>query len=174
MEILLKSPIKGKGFKPSLVRKVARKALEVARPARSAKRSRAGKGYREAQVSILFCSDSYIKRLNREYRKVDASTDVLAFSMFEGRFSKVHPEILGDVVISLETASRQARRFRHSLDEEIALLVVHGILHLLGHDHLKKKDKELMRRKEKQILSEVLGPSAHLAKTVGRTKVGSS
>jgi len=59
---------------------------------------------------------------------------------------------LGDVVISLETASRQAKRFRHSLDEEIVLLVVHGILHLLGYDHRKKKDKELMRKKERQIL----------------------
>lgn len=83
---------------------------------------------------------------------MDASTDVLAFSMHEGRFSKVHPEILGDVVISLETAFHQAKRFRHSLDEEIVLLVIHGILHLLGYNHLKKKDKELMRKKEKQIL----------------------
>ena len=122
-----------------MVRRVAKKVLET-------------EGYREVQVSILFCSDPYIKRLNKEYREVDTSTDVLAFSMHEGRFPKVHPEILGDVVISLETASCQARRFRHSLDEEIALLVVHGILHLLGYDHLKKKDKELMRRKEKEIL----------------------
>ncbi|MBU4561638.1 rRNA maturation RNase YbeY [bacterium] len=152
MEILVKSIIKGKGFKPSLVRRVAKKALKAARPARSARRSRAGEGYREVQVSILFCSDPYIKRLNKEYREVNAPTDVLAFSMHGGRFPKVHPEILGDVVISLETASRQAKRFRHSLDEEIVLLVVHGILHLLGYDHLKNKDKELMRRKEKQIL----------------------
>ena len=117
----------------------ARKALEV-------------EGYKEAQVSILFCEDAYIRRLNREYREVDTPTDVLAFSMHEGRFPKVHPEILGDVVISLETASRQTKRFRHSLDEEIVLLVVHGILHLLGYDRLKKKDKELMRKKEKKIL----------------------
>ncbi|MBA7648280.1 Endoribonuclease YbeY [subsurface metagenome] len=123
-----------------MVRRVARKTL-------------AAEGYKEAQVSILFCSDAYIKKLNREYRKVDASTDVLAFSMHEGRFPKVHPEILGDVVISLETASHQAKRYRHSLNKEIALLVVHGILHLLGYDHLKKKDKELMRKREKQILA---------------------
>lgn len=122
-----------------MVRRVAKKALEV-------------EGYKEAQVSILFCEDAYIRRLNKEYREVDTPTDVLAFSMYEGRFPKVHPEILGDVVISLETASRQAKRFRHSLDEEIVLLVVHGILHLLGYDHLKKKNKELMRKKEKKIL----------------------
>ncbi len=84
---------------------------------------------------------------------MDAPTDVLAFSMHEGRFPKVHPEILGDVVISLETASRQAKRYKHSLDKEIALLVVHGILHLLDYDHLKKKDKEKMRKREKQILA---------------------
>jgi len=119
---------------------VARKALEV-------------ESYKEAQVSILFCEDAYIKRLNREYRGVNASTDVLAFSMHEGRFPKVHSEILGDVVISLETASRQTKRYRHSLNKEIALLVVHGILHLLGYDHLKKKDKEKMRKKEQQILA---------------------
>lgn len=118
---------------------MARKALEV-------------ESYKEAQASILFCEDAYIKRLNKKYRGVDAPTDVLAFSMHEGRFPKVHPEILGDVVISLETASRQAKRYKHSLDKEIALLVVHGILHLLDYDHLKKKDEELMRRKEKEIL----------------------
>ena len=123
-----------------MVRRVARKALEV-------------ESYKEAQVSILFCEDAYIKRLNREYRGVNASTDVLAFSMHEGRFPKVHSEILGDVVISLETASRQTKRYRHSLNKEIALLVVHGILHLLGYDHLKKKDKEKMRKKEQQILA---------------------
>ena len=139
MEILVKSLVKAKGFRLSLARKVARKALEV-------------ESYKEAQVSILFCEDAYIKRLNRKYRGVDAPTDVLAFSMHEGKFSKVHPEVLGDVVISLETASRQAKRFRHSLNKETILLVIHGILHLLGYDHLKKKDKELMRRKEKQIL----------------------
>ena len=72
--------------------------------------------------------------------------------MHEGKFSKVHPEVLGDVVISLETASRQAKRFRHSLNKETILLVIHGILHLLGYDHLKKKDKELMRKKKKEIL----------------------
>jgi probable rRNA maturation factor len=139
MEILIKSLAKGKGFKPSLARRVARRVLEV-------------EGYKKAQVSILFCSDFYIKRLNREYRRVDAPTDVLAFSMHEGRFSKVHPEILGDVVISLETASRQAKRYRYSLNKEVAHLIIHGILHLLGYDHLKKKDKEKMRKKEKEIL----------------------
>jgi len=113
-------------------------------------------GYKEAQVSILFCSDSYIRKLNKEYRGVDASTDVLAFSMHEGKFSKLHPEVLGDVVISLETASRQAKRLRYSLNKETILLVIHGILHLLGYDHLKKKDKELMRKKEKQILKSLV------------------
>ncbi len=117
-----------------------------------ARKTLKAEGYGKVQTSILLCSDAYIKKLNRKYRGVDASTDVLAFSMHEDRFSKVHPEILGDVVISLETASRQAKRFRHSLDEEIVLLVIHGILHLVGYDHLKKKDKELMRKKEKQIL----------------------
>lgn len=155
MEILVKSRVKRKGFKPSLARKVARRTVEVVRSSLAAKRSRAGKGYQETQMSILFCEDAYIKRLNREYRGVDTATDVLAFSMQEGRFSKVHPEILGDVLISLETASRQAKSYGHSLDKEIALLVAHGILHLLGYDHLKKKDKELMRKKEKEILAVV-------------------
>ena len=139
MEILIKSLVRKKDFKPSLLRRVARKTLEA-------------EGYRKVQTSILFCSDSYIRKLNKEYRGVDASTDVLAFSMHEGKFSKVHPEVLGDVVISLETASRQAKRYRYSLNKETILLVIHGILHLLGYDHLKKKDKEKMRKKETQIL----------------------
>ena len=122
-----------------MARRVARKTLEI-------------KGHKQAQVSILFCEDTYIKNLNREHRKVDAATDVLAFSMQEGRFPNVHPEILGDLVISVETASHQAKRYKHSLDKEIALLIVHGILHLLGYDHVKKKDKEKMRKEEKKIL----------------------
>jgi probable rRNA maturation factor len=80
----------------------------------------------------------------------------MAFSMQEGRFSRLHPEILGDLVISLETASRQAKRYRHSLDDELALLIVHGILHLLGYDHIKKKDKEKMQKMEKEILAGII------------------
>lgn len=125
-----------------------------------ARKTLEAEGYRKVQTSILFCSDSYIRKLNKEYRGVDAPTDVLAFSMHEGRFPKVQPEVLGDVVISLGTASRQAKRYKHPLDKEIALLTIHGILHLLGYDHLMKKDKELMRKKEKEVLSEVLGPKS--------------
>ncbi len=139
MEILIKNRVKGSGLRPSKVIRVAQRVLETL-------------GYKEAQVSILLCEDSYIQKLNKEYRRVDAPTDVLAFSMHEGPFPRVHPEILGDVVISLEAASRQAKRFCHSLNKEVALLVIHGILHLLGYDHQKKKDREKMRRKEKEIL----------------------
>jgi probable rRNA maturation factor len=91
-------------------------------------------------------------RLNAQYRGVDRPTDVLAFAMREGPFTEFHPQVLGDVVLSAETALRQARAHRHSLAEELTHLLIHGTLHLLGYDHeVSPADARLMRAKEREL-----------------------
>lgn len=86
------------------------------------------------ELSVLLCDDRTIRRLNRQYRKLDRATDVLAFAMGEGE-GAVQPNLLGDVVISLDTARRQARRNDRPILAEVTHLLAHGLLHLLGYDH---------------------------------------
>ncbi|MGI6713317.1 MAG: rRNA maturation RNase YbeY [Bacillota bacterium] len=112
----------------------------------------------DPEVSIIFVDDRIIKEMNLLYRGIDESTDVLSFSMRE-EVSDEYPSVfleednlLGDVVISLETAQRQSDEYGHSLDREIGFLTVHGILHLLGYDHINKEDAIIMRKKEEDIL----------------------
>ena len=87
------------------------------------------------ELSILLVGDSWIQELNYQYRHQDSATDVLSFPQNEGDNSYGDPDILGDVVISVETAKRQASEHHLSLEQELALLLIHGVLHLLGHDH---------------------------------------
>lgn len=107
-----------------------------------------------AEVSIVFVDDEYIHHLNKQYRGVDCPTDVLAFAMQEGEsFCRVEEElILGDVVVSLPAVQRQSMEYGHSLRREVAYLVVHGVLHLLGYDHQTEEDWRVMRAKEEIIL----------------------
>ncbi len=108
-----------------------------------------------AEVSIILVTDNYIKNLNRQYRGVEEATDVLAFSMQEGELSGLHSHLLGDVVISVERAREQAGEFKHSLEEELSLLTIHGTLHLLGYDDQTDKDRKEMEVREKEILKAV-------------------
>lgn len=109
-----------------------------------------------AEVGVVFADDVYIRELNREYRGIDTATDVLSFALEEGEELTVEggPDeiLLGDIVISLETAARQADEFGHSLERELAYLTVHGMLHLVGHDHMDEEEKAAMRRQEEHIL----------------------
>ena len=90
--------------------------------------------------------------LNHAYRGVTGPTDVLAFPMTEGRFGAVSPDLLGDVVISAETAARQARDRGREVQGELALLLVHGILHLVGYDHGTATERRRMWQKQRVIL----------------------
>jgi probable rRNA maturation factor len=91
-------------------------------------------GEQEAELSISFISDEAIQQLNQQYRGLDKPTDVLSFSLREGDpVGQIYA--LGDIVISLDTAQRQAESFGHSLTDEINELLFHGFIHLLGHDH---------------------------------------
>ncbi len=107
----------------------------------------------DSEVSILLTDDPHMTQLNREYREIDAPTDVLAFAMQEGEDNNLkNTHILGDVVISMETAERQAKEETHSLEEEVAFLTVHGVLHLLGYDHQSYNEACVMFEKQEIIL----------------------
>lgn len=110
-------------------------------------------GCTSVELSIMFTDDEEIHALNRDYRKKDKPTDVLSFPMREGEFGDINPDLLGDVVISLDTASRQAEERGETLDEELRFLLIHGILHLLGFDHEgTASEAKRMRAKEKELL----------------------
>lgn len=110
---------------------------------------------RPAELSITFGDDALVQRLNREYRDTDEPTDVLSFSQAAGAAFAIpagEARHLGDIVISVDTARRQAEQHTLALDDEVAHLVVHGVLHLLGYDHEMPADEAVMRRREDAIL----------------------
>lgn len=110
-----------------------------------------------SELSIVLADDIEVRELNRVYRGVDAPTDVLSFSQVEGE-QFATPEgtapHLGDIIISLDTARRQASDFGIALQDEVAHLLVHGVLHLLGYDHEDAADATVMRAHEDAILGE--------------------
>lgn len=113
-----------------------------------------------AEISVTFVNDEQIHELNKQYRSVDRSTDVLSFPLGENGEYDRNPEngacLLGDIIISVETAVRQAEMYGHSLQREIGFLTVHSMLHLLGYDHVNGGIEEVrMREKEEHVLTEI-------------------
>jgi probable rRNA maturation factor len=104
---------------------------------------------RKGSLSVLLCGDARMRRLNREFRRVDRPTDVLSFP-------SEAPDLLGDVAVDVPYAARQARRRGHPLDREVQLLLAHGVLHLLGHDH--ETDGGEMFRLQRRLVGAVFGP----------------
>jgi len=105
---------------------------------------------KDSEICISFVDDETIRELNNSYRNINRATDVLSFLQDGPDFS-----ILGDIVISVDTAKRHAVRYENTYEFEINKLLVHGILHLFGYDHKKKKETNVMREKEKQLLAQV-------------------
>ena len=112
-------------------------------------------GLRDAELSILLCDDATIRALNRRYRKKNKATDVLAFPMQEGPGPASHPGLLGDVVISLPTATRQAADHDRPIIQEVTFLLAHGLLHLLGYDHANKRQEREMKAQTEDLLAAV-------------------
>ena len=111
----------------------------------------------EAELSISFVDDVQIQELNRRYLGRDKPTNVLAFSMREGAFASLQPQLLGDVIISVDTARRQSNRFGLNGTEMVVLLMIHGILHLLGYEHEgTKKGAYEMTLKQKELLRKAI------------------
>ena len=109
----------------------------------------------DCEVSILLTDDAEIRVLNHQYRHIDGPTDVLAFAMREGIGGNLNPQLLGDLVISVPTAQRQSIANGHSLDIELAILSVHGTLHLLGYDHQTPEEAEIMFEKQETLLRSI-------------------
>ena len=110
---------------------------------------------KKAEVSMAFIGDRQMKKLNTRYRRKKSTTDVLSFPEYD-RYDQIQPETyLGEIVISFPTAKHQALRQGHAISREILILSIHGLLHLLGYDHLNKKDEQEMKRLEKTILYKV-------------------
>ena len=99
-----------------------------------------------AELSIVLTGDDQIKKLNRQWRKKNKATDVLAFALREGEFGALSGDLLGDVVISIPTARRQAEEAGRPLVAEVTMLLAHGLLHLLGWDHDTVAKDRAMRR----------------------------
>lgn len=109
-------------------------------------------------ISVSFVDNKFIHEMNRDYRGIDRPTDVISFAFLDGEDSRdeiMHSKQmtpLGDIYISLDKAKEQAQEYGHSLDRELRFLFVHGLLHLLGYDHMTKEDEEIMFALQEEIL----------------------
>lgn len=110
---------------------------------------------RDGDLTILIDTPERIRTLNREFRNVDRVTDVLTFPAWEGEISLSADGYLGDIMICYERAKEQAIEYGHSLERELSFLAVHGVLHLLGYDHMTEPDETVMREKQTAILDRI-------------------
>ena len=112
-------------------------------------------------LTITLTTPENIKKINKEYRKIDKETDVLSFPMFEKQeLDEIiankkfeYEDVLGDIVISIARVEEQAKEYGHSFERELSYMVVHGFYHVMGYDHIKEEDKQKMRPKEEKILN---------------------
>jgi probable rRNA maturation factor len=110
----------------------------------------------DGELSILIVDDQQIEKLNQTYLNREGPTNVIAFPMQEGQFTQISPYLLGDVVISFETAERESTDAEISIEERFTQLLVHGILHLFGYDHEKDKtEAEQMELKSVELIKEI-------------------
>lgn len=103
--------------------------------------------------NVIIVDNPYIHKINKEYRNIDRETDVISFALEDEKsenFSNIR--ILGDIYISIDKAKEQAILYNHSLERELSFLAVHGLLHLLGYDHMNKEEEKIMFTKQKEIL----------------------
>ena len=126
-----------------IIKKVSNKALETEK-------------VEKASCSIIIVDNSYIHKLNKEYRGIDRVTDVISFALEDEKSMVIPDEIrlLGDIYISLDKAKEQAKEYGHSLERELCFLAVHGLYHLLGYDHETKEEAEVMFKKQEEVLME--------------------
>ncbi|MFA5321658.1 MAG: rRNA maturation RNase YbeY [Smithella sp.] len=111
----------------------------------------------DKEVSIFFTDDNNIRELNKKYLGRDKATNVLSFSLREGEYGDINPQMMGDIVISVDTAQKDARKGNLTFEQEIDFLLIHGILHLLGYNHENTspaKAKE-MGEKQKELFNKI-------------------
>ncbi len=148
-EILVRNLQEKIRFNRGYIRGVVKKTIQCS-----------GIDFSPVEVSVIIVDNRRIRQVNRKYRRVNRVTDVIAFPSVPGFPGKAGGECYkknkiygGDVFVSIERARSQAREFNHSLRMEMALLTAHGVLHLFGYDHIKKKDAVVMRKKEEELLN---------------------
>ena len=106
-----------------------------------------------AQFNVIFINNEKIREINKSYRGIDRETDVISFALEDEKTIRLENErILGDIYISVEKAKMQEEEYGHSFKREICFLTTHGFLHLLGYDHMKKEDEEVMFKLQEEIL----------------------
>lgn len=108
----------------------------------------------DVEFNIIFVSSKKIHEINREYRNVDRVTDVISFALEDNETIKFEHRVLGDIYICLSRAHEQAIEYGHSFLRELCFLSIHGLLHLLGYDHMEKDEEEIMFKKQEDILNE--------------------
>lgn len=114
-------------------------------------------------ITITLTNPENIKEINKQYRNIERATDVLSFPMFEKDEleQKIqnedfeYPDVLGDIIISIEKVEEQAKEYEHSFERELSYMIVHGFYHLMGYDHIEEEDKKKMRPKEEKILNDL-------------------
>ena len=129
---------------------IVRKAVEITGPLYDVENS---------EVSVTLTNDEYIHRLNREYRGLDRPTDVLSFAFVDSEEPEIEEgpelEVLGDIIVSLERAWAQAQEYGHSMERELSFLTVHGMLHLLGYDHMEEEERMEMEEEQRYIMGKL-------------------
>lgn len=136
---------------------IRRSKVDVARLRRSGRAVLDALGEGDSELSIALVDDAAIRALNAQWRGLSRATDVLSFSQLEGDFADRRGRLLGDVVISVETAAAQAAERHRSLDETVTRLLIHGVLHLLGHDHEADDEARRMRAEERRLWRVIAG-----------------
>lgn len=110
---------------------------------------------RPLYISILLTDNKNIQTVNRDFRGKDSPTDVISFAYHETEDFDIGPyDTLGDIIISLERVKEQSKEYNHSFEREFYYVLTHGILHILGYDHIEEEDKKIMRKREEEILTE--------------------
>ena len=110
---------------------------------------------KKVEFNVIIVDNNYIHELNRDYRHIDRETDVITFALEDDKTFNPKERILGDIYISIDKAISQSEEYGHSLKRELCFLAVHGLLHLLGYDHMEKKDEEVMFKLQEDILDEM-------------------
>lgn len=106
------------------------------------------------EFNIIFVDNEKIHEINKTYRNVDRVTDVISFALEDNKTIELDVRLLGDIYISIDKAKEQAIEYGHSFKRELSFLSIHGLLHLLGYDHMEKEDEEVMFSKQENLLNE--------------------
>ena len=107
------------------------------------------------EFNVIFVDSNTIHDINKTYRNVDRVTDVISFALEDNKTIELDHRLLGDIYICVERAEEQAKEYGHSFLRELAFLTIHGLLHLLGYDHMEKEEEKIMFQKQEDILNEL-------------------